>query len=173
MAEYYPQWLAGQDITADLLNSMIPKVVRKTADTVRSSTTTVTADPELQITLDANAVYVWDGWIKYDARPTSDLVFDFTAPTGALGEWGGHGAGSDTGTAGTPGYMLRTEANDIQQSRTYYGNTASNPLTLFLYGTIRMSSTSGTFSLDWAPANSVAENTTVYTDSWLRFQRIA
>jgi len=173
MAEYYPRWEAGQDITADLLNAGLPRVIRKTADTVKNNTTTVAADPELQISLEANAVYVWEGWLKYDVRPTSDIQIDFSAPSGALGEWAGMGAGSGTGASTAAGYSIRTETNDITQLRTYYGTTASNPMALFLYGTIRMGSTSGTFSLDWAPANAVAEDTTVYTDSWLKFQRIA
>lgn len=173
MAEYYPRWTAGEDITADQLIAMIPKVVRKTADTVKSNTTTVAADPELQISLEANAVYIWDGWIKYDVRPTSDLQVDFSAPSGALGEWTAIGAGSGTAAATAAGYSVRTETNDITQFRTYYGNTASNPLGLQMKGTIRTGSSSGTFSLDWAPASAVVEDTTVYTDSWLRFQRIA
>lgn len=172
--EYYPQWLSGQNITADQLNEMLPKVARKTVDTSKTSTTTVAADAELQTTLSANAVYIWDGWVKYSADPTADFVVDFTAPSGALGEWGAHGAGSGTAGSVSTGYSIRTESNDIQQFRTYYGTTAADnaPLTVFLYGTIRTSS-GGTFSLDWGPSNNVASPVTVYTDSWLRFQRIA
>lgn len=173
MAEYYPRWVAGEDITADQLNAMLPKVVRKTADTSRASTATPSADPELQITLDANAVYVWDGWLKYFADPAGDLQIDFTAPSGTLGEWVGFGAGSSTsGAAATTGYLIRTETNDIMQSRSYYGTTNGTHGVL-LQGTIRTSSTSGTFSLDWAQGSSDATATVVYTDSWLRFQRIA
>ncbi len=173
MVEYYPQWLAGQDVSADQLNEMLPKFLRKTVDTTKTSTTTVAADPELQITLAANAVYCWDGWVKYSADPTADFVVDFTAPSGALGEWGAHGAGSSTAGQTSAGYSIRTESNDIQQFRTYYGTTAADntPLTVFFYGTVRTSS-GGTFSLDWAPSNSVASPVTVYTDSWLRFQRV-
>lgn len=174
MVEYYPQWLAGQDITADQLNEMIPKVIRKTTDTARTSTTTTTADPELSLTLAANAVYVWDGWVKYSADPAVDMTVDFTVPSGALGEWAAHGAGSGTAGVTTAGYLIRTESNDVAQARNYYGLNAgdSQPLTVFLYGTIRTSS-GGTFSLDWAQGSSGASATTVYTDSWLRFQRIA
>lgn len=172
-AESYPTWVGGQDITADLLNAMLPKVVRKTADTSRASTTTATADPELTISLEANAVYIWDGWLKYFADPAADLTVDFTAPTGTLGEWVGFAAGSGTsGVAVTTGYSIRTETNDIQQGRNYYGTTDSQH-GLLLRGTIRVGSTAGTFSLDWAQGTSNATATVVYTDSWLRFQRIA
>lgn len=183
MVEYYPQWLAGQDISADQLNEMLPKVVRKVTDTVRTSNATTSADPELQLTVAANAVYCWNGWVKYSSSTVADINLDFTAPSGALGEWAAMGAGNPvTGASATPtlridtsgvsGYLIRTETNDVQQARSYGGLAVGTTLSLFLYGTLRTSS-GGTFSLDWAQATSEATNTTVYTDSWLSFQRVA
>ncbi|MFF7837541.1 hypothetical protein ACFZC6_01705 [Streptomyces ossamyceticus] len=173
MAEAYPTPLAGQRITATLLRSMQPQVIRKTADTSRSATTTTTADPHLTIEVEANAVYIWDGWVKYFADPAADLTIDFTVPTNALGEWNGFAAGSGTSGVGvTTGYSIRTEANDVSQSRNFYGST---DLThgVKLDGILRVASTGGTFSLDWAQGSSSATATILYTDSWLRFQRIA
>lgn len=184
MAESYPTFLAGQRITAGLLSSAQSLVVRKTADTARSATTTTTADPHLQLTVEANAVYVWDGWIKYDADAAGDLNLDFTAPSGALGEWVGLGAGNPvTGasatptlridTAGASGYLIRTETTDVAAARSFGGLGAGTTLTVQLNGTLRVSTTAGTFSLDWAQAASVATATTLFTDSWFRFQRVA
>jgi hypothetical protein len=173
VAESYPTVAAGQRITAALLRSMLPQVIRKTADTSRSATTTTTADPHLTIEVDANAVYIWDGWVKYFADPAADLTIDFTVPTNALGEWNGFGAGSGTSGVGvTTGYSIRTEANDVSQSRNFYGST---DLThgVILHGILRVGATGGTFSLDWAQGSSSATATILYTDSWLRFQRIA
>src|SRR5688500_8891736 len=110
---------------------MLPQVARKTADTARSATTTPAADTHLLFTVEANAVYVWNGWVKYSADIAADLTIDFSVPTGSLGEWVGHGAGvsnvigatdSDTpvlqdDVQETTGYMIRTESNDITQSR--------------------------------------------------------
>jgi len=173
MAEAYPTPLAGQRLTANLLRSMQPQTVRKTADTSRSATTTTTADPHLTFEVEANAVYIWDGWVKYFADPAADLTVDFTVPTNALGEWNGFAAGSGTtGVGVTTGYSIRTEANDVSQGRNFYGTT---DLThgVILHGLLRVSSTPGTFSLDWAQGTSNAIATVLYTDSWLRFQRIA
>jgi hypothetical protein len=182
--EAYPTFVAGQKITAALLRSAQPQVVRKTADTSRSATTTTTPDPHLQFDVVAGAVYVWDGWVKYDADTAGDLNLDFTVPTGALGEWVGMGAGNPvTGasatptlridTAGVSGYLIRTETNDVAQSRSFGALGVAATLTVDLKGTLRMGATGGTFSLDWAQGASSATATTLYTDSWLRFQRIA
>lgn len=173
MAESYPTLLAGQRITADLLRSMLPQTARKTADTSRAATTTTTADPHLAFDAAANAVYIWDGWVKYFADPAADLTIDFTVPSGSLGEWNGFAAGSGTSGVGvTAGYSIRTESNDVSQPRNYYGSTDLQH-GLILHGILRTSTTAGTFSLDWAQGTSSATATILYTDSWLRFQRIA
>jgi len=183
--EAYPTIAAGQRLTASLLRSMQTQTVRKTADTSRSATTTLTADPHLVITLEANAVYTMDGWIKYDGPTAGDLTISFTAPSGCLGEYTSWGAGNGVvGATSTPtlqqdvqdvrGYLIRTETNDIQASRGFGClGTGITPLTLRLNGTIRNSSTPGTYSFNWAQTTSNATATTLYTDSWVRLQRIA
>jgi hypothetical protein len=173
VAEAYPTPLAGQRITAALLRSMLPQVARKTADTSRSATTTTTADPHLTFEVEASGVYIWEGWLKYFADPAADLTIDFTVPSGSLGEWNGFAAGSGTaGVAVTTGYSIRTESNDVSQARNYYGTT-DGVHGVILHGLLRVSSTAGTFSLDWAQGTSNATGTVLYTDSWLRLQRIA
>lgn len=147
-------------------------VARKTADTARSQTTTPAADPHLTFTLVANAVYVMDGWIKYFADPAADLTVDFTIPSGTLGEWSGFAAGSNTSTATTVGYSIRTDSNDIDQARNFYG-TSDSDLTAIINGLIRVGGTGGTYSLDWAQSTSSLIATVLFTDSWLRLHRIA
>lgn len=184
MSEAYPVLLAGQRITASLLSSMQPQVARKTADTARASTTATSADPHLQFTVVANAVYTWWGWVKYDAATGGDLIIAFSAPTGSLGEWGGHGPGSlvissnstptlQTDSITTQGYMLRVESNDVTQLRTFGGLGAGTGLTIPINGILRVGSTGGTWSLDWAQSVSNATATTLYTDSFIVLQRTA
>jgi hypothetical protein len=182
--EAYPTPLAGQRLTAALLRSMQPLVLRKTSDTARAANTTTTADPHLQFTAEAGAVYAWSGWIKYDGPTAGDLVVAFVAPSGSLGSWGGHGVGSTIiGATSTPtleidtsranGYMIRPESNDVTQLRTYGCLGVGNFLTVFLNGTLRVGATGGTWSLSWAQSVSNATATTLYTDSWISLQRIA
>jgi hypothetical protein len=185
-SEAYPTFLAGQRITAALLSSAQPMVARKTADTQRNSTTLATADPHLQFTVEANAVYIMDGFIKFESAANADFAVDWSAPTGAEGEWVGVGAGhspvigATTGlvlqgdTQDARGYLIRTESNDLTSARSFGGlGVGLIPISLHLTGTIRVGSSGGIYSFDWAQGSSQATNTTVYTDSWIRLQRVA
>lgn len=172
MPESYPTLAAGQRITAALLRSMLPQTVRKTADTERPATTTYADDPHLTFAAEANAVYTMYGWIKYFADPTPDLKIQFSVPTGCLGEWGWLMPGSGSVAAGTAGYSIRTETNDVTQGRTGYGTSDSTHMTP-MGGLFRMSSTAGNITLQWAQNTSNATATTLYTDSFLTFLRIA
>jgi hypothetical protein len=169
MAEQYPTLRAGQKATGALLASMLPRTVRKVSDTTRTNNTT-TADPELQITVEANAVYTWTGWIKYNASTADDINIDFTAPAGALGEWTAHGAGL-TAASGTAGYSIRTESTDVTSARSF-GGTATE-ISLLMVGTLRMGGTAGTFSMDWANSGAGGGTSIVFTDSYLVLTRIA
>lgn len=184
MPEAYPTPLAGQRLTAALLRSMQPLELRKTADTPRAANTTTTADPHLQFTAEANAVYTWSGWVRYDGPTAGDLVVAFVAPTGSLGSWGGHGVGSTIiGATSTPtleidtsranGYMIRSESNDVTQLRTYGCLGVGNGLALLISGTLRVGATAGTWGLSWAQSVSNASATTLFTDSYISLQRIA
>ena len=185
MGEAYPTYLAGQRLTAALLRSSQIQVLRKTSDTPRSATTTATADPHLQTDLVANGVYIWEGWLKYDSPTAADINIDFSGPAGLLGEWTAIGVGSpvvgstsapalQTDTQASTGYMTRLETNDVMAARSYGGlGTGNTPITLHLKGTLRVASTAGTWSLDWAQFTSNATATTLYTDSWIWLLRIA
>lgn len=187
MAESYPEFPAGQRISAGLLRSAQWQTLRKTSDTSRTATATPTADPHLQFDLAANGVYIWSGWLKFDASTTGDIQLDFSGPAGILGEWRGLGSGIDrvisatnaaspafvTDTVSTTGYLIRMETNDVTAARTFGGLGVGNQLTIDLKGTIRNGSTAGTWSMDWAQRVSDAAATTVYTDSWISLLRVA
>jgi hypothetical protein len=185
MAEAYPTYLAGQRITASLLSSAQPQIVRKTADTSRSATTTRTADPHLAFDIVTNGVYVFDGWLKWDGDNAGDISIQLTVPTGTLGDWTLWGTGNNViGASAVPalqsntgdprGYMVRSESLDVNNARSYGAlGTGGTPLAMVFTGTVRGGSTAGTVSIDWAQASSSATATTLYTDSWIRFQRIA
>jgi hypothetical protein len=184
MTAQYPTFLAGQTLTAALLTSAQPMTALKNSDTARSSTTTLTADPELTFSVLANGVYIVDGWIKYTGDPASDITLSWTVPTGAIGEWSGLGVGNPLISAnGSPGalvadtgsvrgYMMRAESTDFTGSRGFGALSTTDTLAIQLSATLRVGSSDGTFALNWAQSSSSATATTVYTDSWLRLQRI-
>ncbi|MFF4479443.1 hypothetical protein ACFY1A_20825 [Streptomyces sp. NPDC001520] len=172
MAEAYPTPLAGQRLTALLLRSMLPQTVRKTADESRSATTTYADDTHLVFAAEANAVYTVQGWIKYFADPTPDIKMRLTVPSDALGEWGWIMPGAQTLGTTINGYAIRTETTDINGGRTGYGTSDSVHYTP-MGGMVRMGPTAGNISMQWAQNTSSATATTLYTDSWMQFQRIA
>lgn len=171
MAERYPIVRAGKRVTGAFLESFQPLVVRKTADTSRS-TTSASADPELQLTVEANATYLVTGVLHCsNTTAVDDIAIDFSAPSGADGTWAGVGlainAASDSGSA-------RFASQAVTSSKSYGtsngGGTAPTPV--LINGMLITGSSSGTYSLDWAQ-NSATGTLTVYQDSWLRLDRIA
>lgn len=184
MAEAYPTPLAGQRLTASLLRSMQTQCLRKTSDTSRSATTTLAADPHLQMDVAAGGVYALWGWMKYDALAAADIVVGFSFPTGTLGEWTGIGGGitvtSATAGGGTQqdavstwGYNVRLETTDLVNTRNFGALGVGTTLTVLINGTFRIGSTAGTLALTWAQGASNATATTVYTDSWINVLRVA
>lgn len=184
MAESYPPLAGGQRLTGTLMRNMQSQTVRKTSDTPRSATTSRTADPHLAYDGLANAVYIFDGYLKIDGDNTADVSLQLTVPTGALGEMLAWGAGNNViGSTAAPalqsnvsdarGYMIRTETMDVNAARTFGLLGVGTTMGMVVNGIVRMSTTAGTISIDWAQAVSNATATTLYTDSWLRFQRIA
>jgi hypothetical protein len=147
---------------------------RRTSDLQRSNNT-VADDTELTFPVVANAVYALVGWVKYSALDGADIMVDWSAPAGSLGEWSGHGNGFATTAQTTNGYMVRTETTDVTASRAFSGTTATaGQYSILLVATLRTGANAGTYALQWAQNTTDGANpTTVYTDSWLRLERIA
>ncbi|MBI0311600.1 hypothetical protein JBF12_00825, partial [Streptomyces javensis] len=160
-----------------------PLVARATSDRSRTSTG-LTDDPELRFTVSPSTTYLLTGWIKYSAGTDGDIVLDWTIPSGALGEWAGHGPGvtlisTNDGpgtliadTASTRGYLLRAESNDISQARTFGGTGDAQPYSVFIMGILRVQGTGGLYALQWAQGSSSTVETTVFADSWLRLEPV-
>lgn len=177
MAERYPTVRAGQKVTGELLDAMLPKTVRKTADTSRTSTT-VSADPELQITVEANAVYIMEGTLYVTCTDvtdpeTDDINIDWTVPSGSDGTWGA--ISPEVNAVATDGTAVRIVGTAIASSRSLgIGSTsASAPAVISLSGTLIVGSTAGTYSLDWAVFTGTAGPVVVYQDSFIKLTRIA
>lgn len=154
---------------------------RRTTDATKTNTTTPATDSQITFTIDANAVYAIDGYVKYAGA--NDFLMGWTYPTGSLGEWQGLGNGtsvvSGTNTNGTQqdiistwGYTVRTESTDIANTRTY-GGVGTTAFGIQVRGLIRIGSTGGTFALQWAQGTSGATATTLYTDSYIRIEKVA
>ena len=143
----------------------------KAGGTSRSSTTTPSLDPDLQVSVAANAVYEVRASVGYQSNNSSEgIKFDFALPSGSMGytvslptvDAGGF-SGSDitttiNGNAGTP----NTSTTD---SGTDYG--------LQFMGTLQTGGTPGTFGFKWSQSSSSGTGLNVRANSYLTLTRIA
>ncbi|NUP69300.1 MAG: hypothetical protein HOW71_44845 [Nonomuraea sp.] len=170
---------ASGDLTVAGIGQRVTK--RRTTDATKTSTTTPGTDGFLTFTVDANATYILDGFLKYSGP--GDFLMGWTFPTGTLGEWHGLGNGTTVASEGASnafqndvvtsfGYTVRTETTDIASTRTY-GGIGSTTFGVQVRGIVRVGSTAGTFALQWAQGTSNATGTVLYTDSHIRLEKVA
>lgn len=188
MAESYPAVAAGQKATGSLMESFKPRTVRKASDTGRTSLT-ATADPELQITVEANAIYLMEGILFVSSNepsdandPSDNIKVDWGAPSGSDGSWGAIGLRAADGD-GIPPVDSDTDevrlvgTTTVTNSRNYGvdngGTNSPNPIQV--QGLLITGSTAGTYSVNWGVGQNIstAATITVYTNSFIVLQRIA
>lgn len=160
-----PVYNVGQVLGASDVNGyFLPKTAYKAADTSRGSTT-LANDPDLQVSFDANAVYLFHGYLLYTAVSGGDIQWTFTGFAGGAalryapmrqnlsGAWAG--AFADTG--GTV--------------ETANGQGTGTLMNAILFGTFATGTSGGTLILQWA--QNVNTGTTVLkAQSALCLQRI-
>lgn len=172
---YYPDIAAGDDITVDLLQAMIPQHFYKTANTDRTSTTTFADDPDLTVSLEANAVYFVEMFILYAALDAADIKTEWTIPSGATGTKTCIGAASDAvANANADSIEVRTGVHGFGTDVVYGAprNSASN-LQGALESGVVTTTNAGTLALAWAQNTSNGTATRVGSGSYMRVTRLA
>lgn len=133
--------------------------VVKTADTSRTTNTTITADPHLTIEVEASAKYLVVLRAAILSPAAADFQCDWSVPTGAtLNRYSIHYA---TGTVVSP-----SAAFDASFS------TSGSDDALLIMGTLVVSTTAGSLTWRWAQFAS-SGTTTVYEGSSLHLVRVA
>lgn len=163
-----PTYSAGQVLSAsDCNNWFTGEYAYKTSDTSRASTTTLTADPDLQFAVAANAKYYFSGTFYYTGgtQGSSDFKIGWTFPAGltmiiaksfidTTGAWVG-------GTV------------SVQTDTPVFGTAVTlGNRTVQMSGTIFVSSTAGTLALTWAQNTSNATATVLKAGSGLILVRV-
>lgn len=166
----YPNLYAGMKADADLLTSMLPIHAAKSVDTPRGSTTTITADPELQVAVEASADYRFEMMIRYSGSPDADMSVIIAGPSLATGVWGGNFISplTQTSAEGTKS-SIRTP---IGSQRDIACISTSTSMIIMISGRLKTAATAGTFSFNWAQQTSNATSTIVSADSWMELRRI-
>jgi len=165
---FYPEWLAGQTITAGRLNEIPPVLKYKGAGTDRA-TTTPADDPDLTFAVEANAVYEMRGVLRVNTTDTAgDFSLGWTIPSGAQGLWSGIGQPtSATGVDGT----VRTMGTTISGSRDYGAIvSAPNALAIVVHSLL-VTSSAGTYAVSWARSGA-AGTVSLMAFSYLTLTRV-
>jgi hypothetical protein len=161
-----PVWSVGQVLAAaDVNNWMVPVAVVKMGDTSRTSTT-VTADPELAVTIPGAGSYAFRMYINYEGGTGGAADMQFVM--------------NSVGSIRFQCLGINASAGTIDPSTTRVGGTAITCLTsgagalkaVTAAGSL-VTGTSGTVTFSWAQNSSSGTATIVHAGSWMTFRRLA
>lgn len=163
-------WATGDSITASRLQDMVPIMAVKTSGTSRTSTTTVTADPDLVLTLRPNVTYLCRlnmaaigdaaGDIKV-AYSTTGTITEVLARRKTGGMATGGGAPSDNAN------MNAAHSGGTLSTQQPYGCHASVRNSIEEWFVVAAGASGGTISMTWAQNTSSATATQVTTGTFL------
>jgi Putative Ig domain len=137
----------------------------KPAITTRASTTTLALDPDLQVSVLANAVYVVQVNILYFGTSTAPgIQWEFQGPSGASFYF------TQSQPYNTTGYS-ENQWGELGVPGT--APTDGNALGLLIAGTLGVGSAAGTFGFLWAQETSSADSLIMYLGSYMTLTRVA
>lgn len=159
---------AGSRILASMIANVAPLAGYKSSDQSVTSSTTLVNDNALTISVLASATYFWVMLLDYEGgtRGSSDLKISMSVPAAATARfWMGRQDAAGTNTSSFMG----------SQSTTYAaGTNGAGVLTgLLAVGTLAVSVTAGSFTLQWAQNTSSGTATIVHAQSVLAAWQIA
>lgn len=172
-ANTWPPIAAGDDLTADLLSEMLPRIIVKPAATTITSSTSLTADPDLTMALEANATYFVEFYIRYTAINAEKFKTTWTVPSGAGGNRAVIGPGSSANDTNLDNSEGRFGAH-AYGTAVGYGtrNSATNQCSVIETAVLITGSSAGSVTLNWGQSTSGSTGTTVDAASLMRVTRI-
>jgi hypothetical protein len=151
-----------------LINPRTSRIITKATDTSRVSTTTVSADPTLAVSLVSGQTYAF----RFEIFATGPDAIDYilTKPSATFGWYKArhqvvNGSASESLNRAYEGSTWTTS----EQSVSFV--SASTPVLIILEGVIKPSA-DGVLSFDWGPSLSSLGGTIVKTGSYVEFRRI-
>lgn len=143
---------------------------RKTADQAVVSSVTLVDDDTLFVPVAANAIYVVQGFIAYNAGGVGDLRIGWSGPSGATLDWNVGGGPSDQTTQAMTVWM---GVNNIGGFDTVGGLGGANISNARPLGILVVGSTPGLFRFRFAQGAFDGFGTTIKTGSALWATRVA
>ncbi len=166
----YPAFFVGQRLTASLLTSAQPMQAWKTTSTTRISTATNTADPDLTLPLEANALYKLEYMLLYSTNATADFKWQWSVPSGTTGN---HVISAiQVGGAGTAQTEDLAIAYTLAANAGAGGLGSSSPFSVLGRGWVDTAATAGNMTLTWSQFTLTAVNTTLEANSWMELKRV-
>jgi hypothetical protein len=147
-------------------------VVRKAADTSKTSDTTLAVDSDMSMTLALQTNYALTGMLIFDANQVADIKVQFNVPTNATIQWVGLGpASSHTSAVGISSVTTQQCTAGFVQA--WGGAAAGTPVAVPITGIVKSTDTFGSLTLSWAQNTSDATPTILKNGSWLKLEPIA
>lgn len=165
----------GQDAFTTRLNpstraALVP-VVRKPADTSKTSATTLAVDTDMSMVLSLQTNYALTGLIIFDATQTGDIKVQFNVPTNVTIQWTGVGpASSHTSAVGISSVTTQQATSGFVQA--WGGAAAGTPVAVPITGIVKVTDTFGSLTMSWAQNASDATATILKNGSWLKLEPI-
>jgi len=169
----YPEITAGTRLRASILQAMIPQIILKAAHTDRASTTTVTDDPELQITL-AEGVYFVEIFLLLGGNLNGDIKTAWGTTGTMSGLKSVIGPSSNANNSGADQITMRAGVHGLGTEIIYSGvrDATANLFRVYEHSVVTVAA-AGVLSLQWAQVSSVVTASRVAAGSLMRVTQIA
>ena len=171
-----PVWVPGEVLaSADVNSYFVPQVAIKTSSTGRASTTTLTADPTLSVTLAAGGLYEIRCMLYYfGGNAVGYLQWDWTVPSTGfftyVASYAIEGGGGDQGYQ--IGQVAGVQLGASSVNGPAWTSGTGTPWCAYMTG-LASGGTGGPMTLNWSQASSSSTATSVGANSYLIAQRIA
>jgi hypothetical protein len=143
-----------------------PLNVSKPSDTSRALTTTLADDPDLVVTVAANAKYWVQAFLIYTAGDVGDIKIGWSGPTSATFDWNVGGAETTTQTSTYWGRQIISGTDNV-------GGANATVMTAKPNGILTTSGTSGSFKFRWAQGTSEGTAGVIKAGSTLMLTRLS
>lgn len=144
-------------------------VAVKSANTSMTSSTTFVTDPDVQLSVAANATYLMTSVLRYEADAAGDFAMQWLGPSGASVN-GAITALVSSATSDTNVYMTGFAFSELHAAG---GRGAGNPRGMQFFGMVTTGAAAGTLQLQWSQFTSSTIATILYSGSFLTLQRVA
>jgi hypothetical protein len=166
------------------IESTLSNYALKVGATIRASNVTPTADPDLQLYLQAGAKYFVEMFLSVAALNTADFQTQWIVPTatstisrrvfGPAANLGSTYGLTSTNEANADAVLMRHGVHNWATTVPYNGvrNSATNTFQIQENGIVTTTTDPGYVALAWSQVTSIATGTQVSADSFMRATKI-